>query len=65
MVDPAPILRSPEGTTYLALVLDILGSTAVKVRSDLKDKFTSDIEEFMLEEYTPERVLELKEANVH
>ena len=50
LFDPAP---------YLALVLDILGSCAVRMRPDLRDKF-DEIEEFILEEYTVERLSELK-----
>jgi len=62
-----------DAAPYVALVLDILGSCAVKMspvtgtgtmRPDLRDKF-DEIEEFILEEYNADRVLELKAATVH
>ncbi len=55
LFDPAP---------YVALVLDILGSCAVKMRPDLKGKF-DEFEESILEEYTVERALEKAAIRVH
>jgi len=52
LVDPAP---------YIALALDVLYRCAVRMRPDLRDKF-DEIEEFILEEHTEKRRLELEAA---
>ncbi len=44
--------------------MDLLGSCAIKMRPDLEGKFLREIQEFILEEYTVERVLELSAAAV-
>jgi len=70
-VEPVPVsgeawqLPHPDPAPYLATVLDILCSCAVRMRPDLKGKFDREIEGFMLEECTVERALELKAAAVH
>jgi len=55
LVDPMP---------YLTLTLEVLGSTAVRMCPDLERKFLREISEFILEEYTVERVRQLQKAAV-
>jgi len=50
---PEPLVDS---TPYLTLTLDILGCTAVRMCPDLERKLLREMSEFVLEEYTVERV---------
>ncbi len=56
---PEPLVDS---TPYLTLTLEILGSTAVRMCPDLERKLLREMSEFVLEEYTVKRVMQLQSA---